>query len=133
MTEPTPDPFRESVTEPAEPVELPELVANVEALKAQNDAALQLLAQQGMQLAPGALLGIRMAVLLDAVFGPEVGPEVTRERMAYELACQQQFDAVISGMQKQLRLAILKQGIGQPSAIVPVAQNGNRADRRHPH
>lgn len=87
-------------------------------LQGENDAALQALAREGVQVHHDSLTSARLAILLDFVLGTlddEKSP-----RLAYELTCQQKFKEMIENVQTQVRMQKLTAGV---NGAIP--QNGN--------
>jgi hypothetical protein len=100
------------VTTP-EPVDLTQLRAEVTRLQLANDAELTALQAQGAGV---NVAMIRLLVLLDGLLGPADGDGATERRLSYELACQQQFAAVIAELKPQVaRRTLLAPGGPIPS------------------
>jgi hypothetical protein len=100
-------------------------------LQQQNDAALQGLAREGVQVHHDSLTSARLAVLLDTVLGPlgKTADETTTPRVAYELMCQQRFAEMIEEVQKRIRLQRLTAGVN--AAMPTVQNNGNGSGLIH--
>lgn len=79
----------------------------VERMQRDNDATLQTLAQRGVQVDQGSLNGVRLALLIEHLLG-DLDDE---RRLAYELAVQQRFAAMLAEIQGQVTRATLLQGV----------------------
>lgn len=113
-----------------EEVQHDEAFALCQRLQQQNDAALQALAREGVQVHHDSLTSARLAVLLDTVMGPmgSAADKSTTPRVAYELMCQQRFADMIEEVQKRIRLQKLTAGV---NAAMPVVQNNNGSGLIH--
>lgn len=85
-----------------------------------NDATIQDLARQGMQITHDSLTSTRLAVLLDMVLGPLDGMNTPQPRLAYELQVHQKFTEMFAEVDKQVRLQKLTAGVNQA-----IQSNGN--------
>lgn len=93
MTEPIPD-------------DTTDLRAYVELRQRANDADLQTLAQQGIDLS-SAITNIRTVELAEVLLGDMDDPR----RLAYESGCQERFTALIADVRAQLARARLLEGV----------------------
>lgn len=90
--------------------------ARVLALQAANDAALQELAQQGIQIDQSAITATRLAVLTEFLLGDMDDPR----RLRYEYRVQDRFSALIREVRGQVARARLLQGV---NGVVPPTLN----------
>lgn len=98
MTSPTPD----------DPIELiPPTAEEIARLSAENDAAINALAAQGVKISMADVLNVRVQLLTEVLLGPLDDPR----RLAYEYRAQTMFAQAIADIRSQVTRAQLLQGV----------------------
>lgn len=80
-------------------------------LQKENDAALNTMARQGVQVHPDSITRTMIAVLLDQVLGKKDGKEATLSRMLFEYEYQQRVQKMVADVQTQVNRQRLMAGV----------------------
>jgi hypothetical protein len=89
-----------------------------------NQARMEQIQAQGVQIDGAMILNTRLNALCDMVLGPWDKPDVkpSLDRTAYELRVQQGFTKMLDHIDSQIARARLTQGVAQPQSQLIVAK-----------